>query len=61
MNKYSKILHKLRSSPKLWESETEVQVQRLIEKCKARLAPEWEKRVQAHQDQADQKFCQLWA
>ena len=61
MNKYSKILRNLRSSPKLWEVATEVQTQRLIEKCKVRLSPEWKKQAQRNQYRADQKLCDLYA
>ncbi len=61
MNKYSKILRNLRSSPKLWEAATDVQTQRLIEKCKVRLSPEWKKQAQRSQDIANQKFCDLYA
>ena len=61
MSKYEKILRNLRGSPKLWESETEAQAQRLIKKCKARLSPKWEKRAKAHQDYAAQRHCDLWA
>lgn len=60
MNKYSKILRNLRGSPKLWEAATEIQTQRLIKKCKARLAPEWEKIAQAHRELADEKLCRLY-
>jgi len=61
MNKYSKILRNLRSSPKLWEAATEAQTQRLIEKCKVRLLPEWKKQAQRDQDRFEQKLCDLYA
>ena len=61
MSKYSKILSNLRGSPKLWEAATEIQTQRLIKKCKARLSPKWENRAQAYQDNVAQRHCDLWA
>lgn len=61
MNKYAKILRNLRSSPKLWEAETEVQTQRLIEKCKARLSPMFKKHAQRSADVASQRHCDIYA
>ena len=61
MNKYSKILRQLRSSPKLWEAETEVQTQRLIQKCKDRLSPVFQKQAQQNQDRVSQRHCDLYA
>ena len=61
MNKYSKILRQLRSSPKLWEAKTEVQTQRLIEKCKDRLSPVFKKQAQRNQDRVSQRHCDLYA
>jgi len=60
MNKYERILRQLRNSPKLWEAGTEVQAQRLIEKCKIRLSPIFKKQAQLSLDKASQRLCDLY-
>lgn len=61
MNKYEKILRRVRSSDKLWSEEHSEQCLRIINKCKFILFLEWRKRVDARKNQADQKFLKLWS
>lgn len=61
MNKYEKILRRVRSSDKLWSEEHSEKCLRIINKCKYILSSEWRKRVNARKSQADQKFLKLWS
>ena len=56
-----RLLHRARSSPKLWDPEREAQAMRIIAKPKKRLAPVWQARRENLAHQRGQRWLRTWA